>query len=124
MTSIWIFSKILCNLHIKLLFAERDRERHLKTEDVANVMIGREYLRNHKLHFAGTEHVRNIAEMALDFMAAAREYRVTHLPAERVTLRIGINTGTHFPVLQYTRLSSNLTTTYHLKAHASQALSA
>ncbi|KAF8360859.1 gcy-3, partial [Pristionchus pacificus] len=41
----------------------------------------------------GTEHVRNIAEMALDFMAAAREYRVTHLPAERVTLRIGINTG-------------------------------
>lgn len=46
--------------------------------------------------FPGTEHVRDIAEMSLDFMSAVRAYRVPHLPAERVNLRIGMNTGQHF----------------------------
>ncbi|KAF8371069.1 hypothetical protein PRIPAC_77498, partial [Pristionchus pacificus] len=44
-------------------------------------------------HRNGTEHVRDIAEMSLDFMSAVRAYRVPHLPAERVNLRIGMNTG-------------------------------
>ncbi|GMR45545.1 hypothetical protein PMAYCL1PPCAC_15740, partial [Pristionchus mayeri] len=44
-------------------------------------------------HRNGSEHVRDIAEMSLDFMSAVRAFRVPHLPAERVNLRIGMNTG-------------------------------
>ena len=47
-------------------------------------------------HRNGTEHVREIAEMSLDFIAAVKAYRVSHLPAERVALRIGVNTGERF----------------------------
>lgn len=61
------------------------------------------------LIFPGTEHVRDIAEMSLDFMSAVRAYRVPHLPAERVNLRIGMNTGQyfHFLVLVSLRVRSS-----------------
>ncbi|CAI2350694.1 unnamed protein product [Caenorhabditis sp. 36 PRJEB53466] len=44
-------------------------------------------------HRNGNEHIRHIARMALGFLSSLQYFRVQHLPAERINLRIGINCG-------------------------------
>ncbi|CAL2045930.1 unnamed protein product [Caenorhabditis brenneri] len=44
-------------------------------------------------HRNGNEHIRHIARMALGFLSSLQFFRVQHLPAERINLRIGINCG-------------------------------
>uniref|UniRef100_A0A8R1DKZ9 Guanylate cyclase n=2 Tax=Caenorhabditis japonica TaxID=281687 RepID=A0A8R1DKZ9_CAEJA len=44
-------------------------------------------------HRNGNEHIRHIARMSLAFMSSLQFFRVSHLPAERLNLRIGINCG-------------------------------
>uniref|UniRef100_A0A0N5AAT9 guanylate cyclase n=1 Tax=Syphacia muris TaxID=451379 RepID=A0A0N5AAT9_9BILA len=41
----------------------------------------------------GNQHVKEIADMALDIVKAIKEIRITHLPDERISLRIGIHSG-------------------------------
>lgn len=51
-------------------------------------------------HRNGHEHGREIANMALAFMKSVVDFRVPHLPAERINLRIGLHTGL-FPCLHH-----------------------
>ncbi|CAI5451735.1 unnamed protein product [Caenorhabditis angaria] len=44
-------------------------------------------------HRNGNEHIRNIAIMALGFLSSLEFFRISHLPSERINLRIGINCG-------------------------------
>uniref|UniRef100_A0A8R1E3I4 Guanylate cyclase n=2 Tax=Caenorhabditis japonica TaxID=281687 RepID=A0A8R1E3I4_CAEJA len=44
-------------------------------------------------HRNGNEHIRHIARMALGFLSSLHNFRVPHLPNERINLRIGINCG-------------------------------
>ncbi|CAI5451736.1 unnamed protein product [Caenorhabditis angaria] len=44
-------------------------------------------------HRNGNEHIRNIARMALGFLSSLEFFRISHLPSERINLRIGINCG-------------------------------
>jgi class 3 adenylate cyclase len=41
----------------------------------------------------GNEHSRQIADMSLHFMRAIKNFKIHHLPGERMRLRIGIHTG-------------------------------
>src|SRR6185437_12447809 len=41
----------------------------------------------------GDQHASELAELALGFMRALPNFRIAHLPNERVQLRIGIHTG-------------------------------
>ncbi|EGT39240.1 hypothetical protein CAEBREN_09776 [Caenorhabditis brenneri] len=52
-------------------------------------------------HRNGNEHIRHIARMALGFLSSLQFFRVQHLPAERINLRIGINCGTFSSLLLY-----------------------
>ena len=47
-------------------------------------------------HRNGNLHVRDIAELSLDFLASCRSFRISHLPTERVQVRIGMNSGELF----------------------------
>ncbi|CAL2045929.1 unnamed protein product [Caenorhabditis brenneri] len=44
-------------------------------------------------HRNGNEHIRHIARMAIGFLSSLHEFRIGHLPNERINLRIGINCG-------------------------------
>ncbi|CAJ0949081.1 unnamed protein product, partial [Mesorhabditis belari] len=44
-------------------------------------------------HRNGIQHVKDIAEMSLDFLRAVQVHRVPHLPSERINLRIGMHSG-------------------------------
>ncbi|XP_060743863.1 guanylate cyclase 2G [Tachysurus vachellii] len=41
----------------------------------------------------GTRHAEDIAIMALHFLSAIKQFRIKHLPNEKLALRIGINSG-------------------------------
>ena len=41
----------------------------------------------------GDQHAVNIAEMSFGFLRAIKTFRIPHLPAERVNIRIGLHTG-------------------------------
>ena len=41
----------------------------------------------------GTDHARQIASMSLAFMKSLIDFRIPHLPAERVNIRVGMHTG-------------------------------
>ncbi|VDM64155.1 unnamed protein product [Angiostrongylus costaricensis] len=41
----------------------------------------------------GNEHARKIADMSFDLLRAIKEFRIMHLPNERVNIRVGIHTG-------------------------------
>ncbi|VDM46790.1 unnamed protein product [Toxocara canis] len=41
----------------------------------------------------GNEHARNVAEMSFAFLKSLISFRVPHLPAERINIRIGMHTG-------------------------------
>lgn len=45
----------------------------------------------------GNNHGREIANMALVLIEKLKQFRVPHLPDERVDIRIGIHTGTGSP---------------------------
>ncbi|EGT39195.1 hypothetical protein CAEBREN_31268 [Caenorhabditis brenneri] len=44
-------------------------------------------------HRNGNEHIRHIARMALGFLSSLSQFRISHMPNERINLRIGINCG-------------------------------
>uniref|UniRef100_A0A1I7U8C7 Guanylate cyclase n=1 Tax=Caenorhabditis tropicalis TaxID=1561998 RepID=A0A1I7U8C7_9PELO len=44
-------------------------------------------------HRNGNEHIRHIARMAIGFLSSLHNFRISHLPNERINLRIGINCG-------------------------------
>ncbi|GMT23962.1 hypothetical protein PFISCL1PPCAC_28592, partial [Pristionchus fissidentatus] len=44
-------------------------------------------------HRNGNEHVKEISLMSIAFLASLQSFRVTHLPKERINLRIGMHTG-------------------------------
>ncbi|CAI5451737.1 unnamed protein product [Caenorhabditis angaria] len=44
-------------------------------------------------HRNGNDHIKHIARMALGFLSSLKFFRIPHLPAERINLRIGINCG-------------------------------
>ncbi len=41
----------------------------------------------------GNDHAREIADMSLTFMRNLGDFRIQHMPDERVNLRIGLHTG-------------------------------
>ncbi|CAJ0918781.1 unnamed protein product, partial [Mesorhabditis belari] len=41
----------------------------------------------------GIQHVKEIAEMSLDFLRAVKIFRIPHLPTESINLRIGMHSG-------------------------------
>uniref|UniRef100_A0A915BLZ7 Guanylate cyclase n=1 Tax=Parascaris univalens TaxID=6257 RepID=A0A915BLZ7_PARUN len=41
----------------------------------------------------GNEHARNVAQMSFAFLKSLATFRIPHLPAERINIRIGIHTG-------------------------------
>ena len=41
----------------------------------------------------GFNHIKVIVDMSLDFMDYVSKFRISHLPNDRVELRIGINSG-------------------------------
>ncbi|CAJ0948992.1 unnamed protein product, partial [Mesorhabditis belari] len=41
----------------------------------------------------GIQHVKEIAEMSLDFLRAVQIFRIPHLPSEKINLRIGMHSG-------------------------------
>jgi hypothetical protein len=41
----------------------------------------------------GDRHVDEIAQLAFAFMSYIADFRIDHLPRERVQLRIGVHTG-------------------------------
>uniref|UniRef100_A0A158PAA5 Guanylate cyclase n=1 Tax=Angiostrongylus cantonensis TaxID=6313 RepID=A0A158PAA5_ANGCA len=41
----------------------------------------------------GHEHAKEIAEMSFELLRAIKEFRIPHLPDERVNIRVGIHTG-------------------------------
>ncbi|KAI1707071.1 adenylate and guanylate cyclase catalytic domain-containing protein [Ditylenchus destructor] len=41
----------------------------------------------------GDQHAKQIAEMSFEFMRSVANFRIAHLPNERINLRIGIHTG-------------------------------
>jgi class 3 adenylate cyclase len=49
----------------------------------------------------GDRHVDEISQMAFRFMNYMADFRVNHLPLERVQLRIGFHTGIYFFILIY-----------------------
>lgn len=44
-------------------------------------------------HRNGNEHARNVAQMSFAFLKSLATFRIPHLPAERINIRIGIHTG-------------------------------
>uniref|UniRef100_A0A915DUQ2 Guanylate cyclase n=1 Tax=Ditylenchus dipsaci TaxID=166011 RepID=A0A915DUQ2_9BILA len=44
-------------------------------------------------HRNGDNHAKEIAEMSLDFLRSLANFRISHLPNERINLRIGFHTG-------------------------------
>ncbi|CDO41085.1 Receptor-type guanylate cyclase gcy-17 [Caenorhabditis elegans] len=44
-------------------------------------------------HRNGHDHIKHIARMSLAFLSSLAEFRVAHMPSERINLRIGINCG-------------------------------
>ncbi|RCN34037.1 adenylate/guanylate cyclase catalytic domain protein [Ancylostoma caninum] len=44
-------------------------------------------------HRNGNRHIKEICSMALDFMSSLTNFRIPHLPQERLNLRIGAHTG-------------------------------
>uniref|UniRef100_A0A1I7TNY8 Guanylate cyclase n=2 Tax=Caenorhabditis tropicalis TaxID=1561998 RepID=A0A1I7TNY8_9PELO len=44
-------------------------------------------------HRNGNEHIRHIARMSLRFLSSLSQFRISHMPNERINLRIGINCG-------------------------------
>ncbi|EGT33806.1 hypothetical protein CAEBREN_31084 [Caenorhabditis brenneri] len=53
----------------------------------------------------GVEHIRQIVEMSLQFMEFCKNFRIPHLPRERVELRIGVNSGkSYFSIFFITKL--------------------
>lgn len=43
----------------------------------------------------GDQHAKEIADMAMEFLASLYSFRIPHLPEERINLRIGFHTGAH-----------------------------
>ncbi|KAF1768995.1 hypothetical protein GCK72_000808 [Caenorhabditis remanei] len=44
-------------------------------------------------HRNGNEHIRHIARMSLRFLSSLSKFRISHMPNERINLRIGIHCG-------------------------------
>ncbi|PIC50355.1 hypothetical protein B9Z55_001286 [Caenorhabditis nigoni] len=44
-------------------------------------------------HRNGNEHIRHIARMSLAFLSSLAKFRISHMPNERINLRVGINCG-------------------------------
>ncbi|KHJ75663.1 adenylate/guanylate cyclase catalytic domain protein, partial [Oesophagostomum dentatum] len=67
----------------------------IDTHDVYKVeTIGDGYLCVSGLpHRNGQEHVKEISSMALSFMDSLANFKVPHLPQERINIRVGIHTG-------------------------------
>jgi class 3 adenylate cyclase len=71
----------------------------IETFDVYKVeTIGDGYLVVSGLpHRNGDRHVEEIARLSFGFMRSVAEFRIDHLPSERVSLRIGFHTGRSLP---------------------------
>ncbi|CAJ0953234.1 unnamed protein product, partial [Mesorhabditis belari] len=41
----------------------------------------------------GVQHVKNIADMSLDFLETVKGFRISHMPTERIQLRVGMHSG-------------------------------
>uniref|UniRef100_A0A0K0CYY9 Guanylate cyclase domain-containing protein n=1 Tax=Angiostrongylus cantonensis TaxID=6313 RepID=A0A0K0CYY9_ANGCA len=44
-------------------------------------------------HRNGQEHIKEICSMSLDFINSLANFRIPHLPNERINVRIGVHTG-------------------------------
>ena len=68
---------------------------YIETHDVYKVeTIGDGYLCVSGLpHRNGVEHAREIASLSLVLIESIKSFRIPHLPAERVNIRIGAHTG-------------------------------